>query len=62
MTVNDPIAGPHRQQGPFPRLDGVVPEAPLPAPRLGEHNKEIWCDALGLSETELAELTAQGIF
>jgi len=62
VTVNDPIAGPHRQQGPFPRLDGVVPEAPLPAPRLGEHNKEIWCDALGLSETELAELTAQGIF
>ena len=61
VTVNDPIAGPHRQQGPFPRLDGVVPEAPLPAPRLGEHNKEIWCDALGLSETELAELTAQGI-
>ena len=62
VTVNDPIAGPHRQQGPFPRLDGVVPEAPLPAPRLGEHNKEIWCDALGLSETELAELTTQGIF
>ena len=62
VTVNDPIAGPHRQQGPFPRLDGVVPEAPLPAPRLGEHNKEIWCDALGLSGTELAELTAQGIF
>ena len=62
VTVNDPIAGPHRQQGPFPRLDGVVPEAPLPAPRLGEHNKEIWCDALGLSETELAELTAQVIF
>ena len=27
------------------------------APRLGEHNREVWCDLVGFSEAELAELT-----
>ena len=27
-----------------------------PAPELGQHNKEIYCDLLGHSETELAQL------
>ena len=42
VTVDDPVAGPHRQQASYPRLDGHRPEPPRPAPRLGEHNDEVW--------------------
>ena len=48
---------------------GTVPasgEQPDPgshrgAPRLGEHNHEVWCDLVGLSDDELADLTARGV-
>lgn len=60
VTVDDPVAGPHRQQAPFPRLDGRRPAAPAPAPLLGEHNEEIWCGLLGLSAGELAEYRRDG--
>ncbi len=53
VTVDDPVAGPHRQQAPFPRLDGRRPAAPRPAPGLGEHNDEVWQTMVGLSEAEV---------
>ncbi len=56
VTVDDPVIGPLRQQAPTPRLDGQRPVAPTGAPRLGEHNEDIWCDLLGLTEDELAAL------
>ena len=61
VTVDDPVAGPHRQQAPVPRLDGHAPEAPRPAPRLGEHNDEVWRDLVGLSADELAQCRADGV-
>jgi crotonobetainyl-CoA:carnitine CoA-transferase CaiB-like acyl-CoA transferase len=60
VTVNDPVAGPLRQQAPFPRLDGRAPRAPAPAPLLGQHNQEVWGDLVGLKSEELAELVAAG--
>ena len=60
VTVDDPVAGPHLQQAPYPRLDGRVPEAPRPAPLLGEHNEEVWCDLVGLTPDELAQHRANG--
>ncbi len=32
-----------------------------PAPALGEHNKEVYCEFLGISEAELEELRREGI-
>jgi crotonobetainyl-CoA:carnitine CoA-transferase CaiB-like acyl-CoA transferase len=61
VTVDDPVAGPHLQQAPFPRLDGVAPKAPAPAPALGQHNQEVWKDLVGLSSAELDTLVADGV-
>jgi crotonobetainyl-CoA:carnitine CoA-transferase CaiB-like acyl-CoA transferase len=61
VTVDDTVIGPVRQQAPFPRLGDRVPAAPSGAPRLGEHNKEVWCDLVGLSESELAGYEGDGV-
>ena len=60
VTVDDPVAGPLLQQAPFPRLDGKPPVAPAPAPLLGQHNHEVWCDLVGLGSDELADAVAEG--
>jgi crotonobetainyl-CoA:carnitine CoA-transferase CaiB-like acyl-CoA transferase len=61
VTVDDPVAGRHRQQAPFPRLDGERPVAPSPAPQLGQHNDDVWCGLVGLTAEELAGYRAEGI-
>jgi crotonobetainyl-CoA:carnitine CoA-transferase CaiB-like acyl-CoA transferase len=61
VTVDDPVLGPLRQQAPFPRVVGAPSVVPSGAPRLGEHNRDIWCDLVGLSEKEVADLAAEGI-
>ena len=60
-TVNDPVIGPVRQQAPFPRLLGETTPAPTGAPRLGEHTDEVLSSVVGLSNTELDALRAEGI-
>lgn len=61
VAVDDPVLGPVRQQAPFPRFAGVTPTAPTGAPRLGEHNREIWGSLVGLSEGELEDLEQEGV-
>jgi crotonobetainyl-CoA:carnitine CoA-transferase CaiB-like acyl-CoA transferase len=61
VTVDDPVAGPHLQQAPFPRMSGQKPIAPEPAPRLGQHNDEVWCGLVGLSSEQLADYQNRGI-
>jgi formyl-CoA transferase len=61
VPVDDPVIGPVRQQAPFPRLTKHPGSAPVGAPRLGQHNKEVWCDLVGLSDAELEDLTARGV-
>jgi crotonobetainyl-CoA:carnitine CoA-transferase CaiB-like acyl-CoA transferase len=61
VTVHDPVAGPHLQQAPFPRLDGRPPESPAPAPALGQHNREVWCDLVGLDEATFEAHCAAGV-
>ncbi len=61
VEIDDPIAGRHRQQAPFPRLDGGLPEAPDPAPALGQHNREVFCGMLGLDDDEFARLAEAGV-
>jgi crotonobetainyl-CoA:carnitine CoA-transferase CaiB-like acyl-CoA transferase len=61
VSVDDPVVGPLRQQAPFPRTVGEAVEAPAGAPRLGEHTRAVLGGVLGLSDTELDELTAAGV-
>ncbi len=61
VSIDDPVIGPVRQQAPFPRLAKRPTPVPTGAPRLGEHNREVWCDLVGLSEAELAELGERGV-
>jgi crotonobetainyl-CoA:carnitine CoA-transferase CaiB-like acyl-CoA transferase len=61
VEVDDPFAGPHLQQAPFPRLDRHRPVPPTPAPSLGQHNREIWCDLVGLDEDAFGALVASGV-
>ncbi|MBV8691910.1 MAG: CoA transferase [Actinobacteria bacterium] len=61
VTVDDPVLGPVRQQAPVPRFDGEPAPAPSGAPRLGEHNAEVWGGLLGMSDNELADLSARGV-
>ena len=60
VTVDDPVAGPLRQQAPYPRRVGEVPEAPSGAPTLGEHTTEVLTE-LGLDDAELARLSTDGV-
>jgi crotonobetainyl-CoA:carnitine CoA-transferase CaiB-like acyl-CoA transferase len=60
VTVYDAVIGPVRQQAPFPRFVGEETEAPASAPRLGQHNDEIWG---GLLEKKVYEqLRSDGVF
>ena len=61
VEIDDPVAGPMRQQAPFPRFMGEAPGTPSGAPRLGAHTREVLTDALGLSEGELDALAADGV-
>jgi crotonobetainyl-CoA:carnitine CoA-transferase CaiB-like acyl-CoA transferase len=61
VEVDDPVAGPTRQQAPFPRFAGEAPVAPSGAPRLGQHTREVLAGLLGLSDTELDSLDADGV-
>ena len=61
VVVDDPVLGPLPQPAPYPFADAVPAHQPRGAPRLGEHNQEVWCDELGLSQSELDQLIANGV-
>ena len=61
VPVDDPVLGQVLQQAPYPRLGRAKPEPPRGAPRLGEHNREVWCDLVGLSTVELNALQRSGV-
>jgi len=60
VEVDDPVAGPLRQQAPFPRLAGEPSAVPTGAPRLGEHTRAVLGE-LGLDADELDSLAGEGI-
>jgi crotonobetainyl-CoA:carnitine CoA-transferase CaiB-like acyl-CoA transferase len=61
VTVDDPVVGPVRQQAPYPRFDSRPPAPPAGAPTLGQHNREVWCGLVGLTDAEYGEAEAAGV-
>ena len=55
-TLDDPALGKIRVPGNPLRLASHAPEPTRPAPRLGEHNREILGHRLGLSDSDLEQL------
>jgi crotonobetainyl-CoA:carnitine CoA-transferase CaiB-like acyl-CoA transferase len=61
VEVDDPVIGTVRQQAPFPRFVGEPRSTPAGAPELGQHNREVWCGLVGLSESEFAGHVDSGV-
>lgn len=60
VAVDDPVAGPIRQQGPATRFVGESRHEPSPAPRLGEHTVEVLRAVAGLDDAEIDSLLESG--
>jgi crotonobetainyl-CoA:carnitine CoA-transferase CaiB-like acyl-CoA transferase len=61
VTVDDPVAGPMRQQAPYPRFVGEPVPVPTGAPRLGEHTDAVLADVLGLDPDGITDLRSAGV-
>ena len=61
VTVDDPVLGPVKQQAPVPRLDRTPLAISRGAPRLGEHNEEVYIGLLGMDRREYDELARDGV-
>lgn len=61
VTVDDPVAGPLRQQAPFPRLAGSTPSAPTGAPRLGADTRAVLGALDGITDADLDRLAEDGV-
>jgi crotonobetainyl-CoA:carnitine CoA-transferase CaiB-like acyl-CoA transferase len=60
QTVEHPTAGEHTQPGAPFRLSNIEWHAGH-APLLGEHNEEIYCEEIGLSQSDVLKLRAIGV-
>jgi crotonobetainyl-CoA:carnitine CoA-transferase CaiB-like acyl-CoA transferase len=60
-TVNDPVLGPVRMQGVYPRFSRTPGAIQGGAPRLGEHNEDVYVGLLGLTVAELEQLRREGV-
>jgi crotonobetainyl-CoA:carnitine CoA-transferase CaiB-like acyl-CoA transferase len=54
--VNDPDVGPIPLPAPVPRLTGTPGAIRWTGPKLGAHNREVYCGELGLTEADLEAL------
>jgi crotonobetainyl-CoA:carnitine CoA-transferase CaiB-like acyl-CoA transferase len=61
VTVEDPVAGPVRQQGTAVRFVGEAAPALAGAPRLGEHTREVLTTLAGATDAGLDVLAAEGV-
>jgi crotonobetainyl-CoA:carnitine CoA-transferase CaiB-like acyl-CoA transferase len=60
-TVDDPVLGPVRMQGVYPRFSRTPGAIQRGAPRLGEHNDEVYRGLLGLGAEEVDRLRREGV-
>lgn len=61
VWVDAPGIGKMPMQNAFPKLSATPGRVRWAGPELGEHNREVFCGLLGLSEAELSELAQKGV-
>jgi crotonobetainyl-CoA:carnitine CoA-transferase CaiB-like acyl-CoA transferase len=61
IEVDHPVAGKGRYPGPPYKWTETPPSIRRPAPRLGEHNQEIYCGELGFTKDNLTALRYAGV-
>ena len=61
VEVDDPVIGPLRMQGVYPRFSRTPGAIRAGAPRLGAHNDEVYGGLLGLAAEERARLAREGV-
>jgi len=61
VDIDRPDTGPLPYAGPPYLLADAGVAPPKPAPHLGQHNAEVYCDALGYTRAQLAKLYQTGI-
>lgn len=59
--IDDPEVGPMRFTNSAVKMSETMPEIRCPAPRLGEHNKEVYHELLGYSSEKVQELAQEGV-
>ena len=59
--MEDPVIGAVRMQGVYPRFSRTPGGIPAGAPRLGEHNEEVYRGLLGLSAEEVEALRRERV-
>ncbi len=59
--VEHPVVGTATYPGMGAALSDYPAQAPIPAPVLGQHNREVYCDELGMSNDELLALRYAGV-
>jgi crotonobetainyl-CoA:carnitine CoA-transferase CaiB-like acyl-CoA transferase len=60
-TVDDPTIGPVKMPAVYPRFSATPGRIERGAPKLGEHNAEVYGDLLGLTKEDLRDLEENGV-
>jgi crotonobetainyl-CoA:carnitine CoA-transferase CaiB-like acyl-CoA transferase len=61
IEMEHPVIGKYLHFGPVPRLSDSPGRITRTAPLIGEHNKQIYCGELGMSNDDLVALRASGV-
>jgi crotonobetainyl-CoA:carnitine CoA-transferase CaiB-like acyl-CoA transferase len=59
--MEHPVIGKYAHFGPVPRFSESPGRVTRTAPLIGEHNKEIYCGELGMSNADLIALRSSGV-
>ncbi len=61
VSVPHTLFGELKMQNVFPRMSDTQGKVRWPGPELGEHNKEIYQDVLGMADEQIAQLKEKGV-